>query len=50
MTQVISSLKPVNFNYSLSVKNVLEEGLLEHDHITIGGLTLVNFSVNEIFY
>ena len=28
------SLKPVNFNYFLSVKNMLEEDLLEHDHIT----------------
>ena len=26
------ALKPVNF---LSVKNMLEEGLLEHDHITL---------------
>ena len=25
----------VNFNYFLSVKNMLEEGLLEHDHITL---------------
>ena len=35
MTQVMQSLKPVNFNYFLSVKNMLEEGLLEHDHITL---------------
>ena len=35
MTQVMRSLKPVNFNYFLSVKNMLEEGLLEHDHITL---------------
>ena len=34
-TQVMSSLKPVNFNYFLSVKSMLEEGLLEHDHITL---------------
>ena len=34
-TQVMSSLKPVNFNYFLSVKNMLEEGLLEHDHVTL---------------
>ena len=34
MTQVMPSLKPVNFNYFLFVKNVLEEGLLEHDHVT----------------
>ena len=35
MTQVIPSLKPENFNYFLSVKNMLEEGLLEFDHITL---------------
>ena len=35
MTQVMRSLKLVNFNYFLSVKNMLEEGLLEHDHITL---------------
>ena len=29
------SLKPVNFIYFLVVKNMLEEGLLEHDHITL---------------
>ena len=27
--------KPVNFNYFLSVKSMLEEGLLEFDHITL---------------
>ena len=32
-TQVMPSLKPVSFYYLLSVK--LEEGLLEHDHITM---------------
>ena len=31
-TQVMPALKPVNF---LSVKNMLEEGLLGHDHITL---------------
>ena len=31
-TQVMPVLKPVNF---LSVKNMLKEGLLEHDHITL---------------
>ena len=35
MAQVMPSLKPVNFNYFLFVKNMLEEGLLEHDHITL---------------
>ena len=35
MIQVMRSLKPVNFNYFLSVKDMLEEGLLEHDHITL---------------
>ena len=34
-TQVMQSLKAVNFNYFLSVKNMLEEGLLEHDHIAL---------------
>ena len=34
-TQVMPSLKPVNFNDFLLVKNILEEGLLEHDHITL---------------
>ena len=35
-TQVMPShSKPVNFNYFLSVKNMLEEGLSEHDHITL---------------
>ena len=34
-TQVMPFLKSVNFNYFLSVKNMLEEGLLEHDHITL---------------
>ena len=34
-TQVMPSFKAVNFNYFLSVKNMLEEGLLEHDHITV---------------
>ena len=31
----IISQTTVNFNYFLSVKNMLEEGLLEHDHITL---------------
>ena len=35
MTQVMSSLEPVNFNQFFSVKNMLEEGLLEHDHIAL---------------
>ena len=34
-TQVMPSLKPVYFNCLLSVKNGLEEDLLEHDHITL---------------
>ena len=34
-TQVMSSLEPMNFNYFVSVKNMLEEGLLEHDHVTL---------------
>ena len=34
-TQVMSSLKPVNFNYFLSDKNMPEEGLLEHDHVAL---------------
>ena len=33
-TQVMPSLKPVSFYYFLSVK-LEEEGLLEHDHITM---------------
>ena len=33
--QVMPSLKPVNFNYFLSLKNMLDEGLLKHDHITV---------------
>ena len=33
--QVMRSLKPVNFNYFLSVKNMLKEGLLERDHVTL---------------
>ena len=35
MSQVISSLKQENLSYSLLVENVSEEGLLEHDHITL---------------
>ena len=34
-THVMPSLKPVNFNYFLLVKNVLKEGLLEHEHIAL---------------
>ena len=34
LTQVMPSLKPVNFNNFLSVNNTLEEGLLEHDGVT----------------
>ena len=34
-SQVMPSLKPVNFNYFLSVFNMLEEGLLELDHTTL---------------
>ena len=30
-----SHSKPVNSNYFLSVENMLEEGLSEHDHITL---------------
>ena len=33
MSQVISSLKQEKFSYFLSVENMSEEGLLEHDHI-----------------
>ena len=33
--QVLPSLKPVNVNYFLSVKNMLEEGSSERDHITL---------------
>ena len=29
------SLKPMNFNYFFSVKNVLEESLIQHDHIIL---------------
>ena len=34
--QVMPSLKPENFNYFLLVafKNLLQEGLFEHDHTT----------------
>ena len=32
---MMPSLKAVNFNYFLSVKNMLEESLLEHDHIAV---------------
>ena len=35
MTQVMPFLKPGNVNYFLSVKNMLEAGLYEHDHITL---------------
>ena len=35
MSQVISSLKQEKFSYFLSVENMSEEGLLEHDHITL---------------
>ena len=31
----IISQTTVNFNYFFSVKKMLEEGLLEHDHITL---------------
>ena len=31
----IISQTTVNFNYFLSVKNMLEEGLLGHDHVTL---------------
>ena len=34
-THVMPSLKPVNFNYFPLVKNVLKEGLLEHEHIAL---------------
>ena len=34
-THVIPFLKPVNFNYYPLVKNVLEEGLLEHELIAL---------------
>ena len=34
-SQVMPSLKPVNFNYFLSVFYMLEEGLLELDHTTL---------------
>ena len=34
-THVIPFLKPVNFNYYPLVKNVLEEGLLEHELIVL---------------
>ena len=40
MTQVMPSLRAVNFNYSLSVKH-MSEGLLEHDHIRVN-TTLCN--------
>ena len=35
MSQVISSLKQGNFSYFLSVENMLEEGLLEPNHIAL---------------
>ena len=35
MSQVISSLKQEKFSCFLSVENMSEEGLLEHDHITL---------------
>ena len=35
MTLVMPSLKPVNFNFFLPVKNMFEEDLLERDHITL---------------
>ena len=34
-THVMPSLKPVNFNYFPLLKNVLKEGLLEHEHIAL---------------
>ena len=34
-TQVMPSLKAVNLNHFFSVKIMLEEGLLEHDHTTV---------------
>ena len=34
-THVMPFLKPVYFNYFPLVKNVLKEGLLEHEHIAL---------------
>ena len=45
-TQGMSSLKPVNFNYFLSVKNTVEEGLLENDHITLN--TTIYYVTKEL--
>ena len=39
-SQVISSLKQEKFSYFLSVENMSEEGLLEHDHINTLNTTI----------
>ena len=39
-SQVISSLKQEKFSYFLSVENMSEEGLLEHNHINTLNTTI----------